>query len=52
MVDTDGKVVILDMASFSEQESDGTVEVTTNGKKRRDSSKTNGNMSNSESRWV
>ena len=47
MADCEGKVVI-DMTSFSEPDSDGTTEVVT--KKKKMSSKTNGNLSNSESR--
>ena len=52
MVDSDGKVVIIDLAALSEHDSDGTTEVTTtSSKKTRNSSKTvNGNISNSESR--
>lgn len=51
MVDSgDGKVVIVDMASLSEHESDGVAEVTAASSKKRTPSKSNGNVSNSESR--
>ena len=49
MADSEGKVVITDIASLSEQDSDEAVEIITN-KKKRTSSKSNGNLSNSESR--
>ena len=49
MADSEGKVVIVDIASLSEQDSDEAVEIITN-KKKRTSSKSNGNLSNSESR--
>ena len=48
MADSEGKVVIVDIASLSEQDSDETVEIVT--KKKRTPSKSNGNLSNSESR--
>lgn len=47
MADSEGKVVIVDIASLSEQESDEAVEIIT---KKRTPSKSNGNLSNSESR--
>ena len=51
MVDSDGRVVIVDMASLSERESDGAAaEVVAESNKRRTPSKSNGNLSNSESR--
>ena len=50
MVDSDGRVVIVNMASLSDQDSDGVVEVSATNTKRKNSSKTNGNLSNSESR--
>ena len=49
MADSEGKVMIVDIASLSEQDSDEAVEIITN-KKKRTSSKSNGNLSNSESR--
>ena len=48
MADGDGKVVIVDIASLSEQDSDETIELVT--KNKRTPSKSNGNISNSESR--
>lgn len=50
MVDSDGRVVIVDMASLSERESDGAAEVATESSKKRTPSKSNGNLSNPESR--
>lgn len=49
MADSEEKVVIVNIASLSEEDSDGTVEIVT--KKKRTPSKSNGNLSNSESRW-
>ena len=48
MADSEGKVVIVDIASLSEQDSDETIEIV--AKKKRTPSKSNGNLSNSESR--
>ena len=48
MADNESKVVIVDIASMSDQDSDERVEIVT--KKNRTPSKSNGNLSNSESR--
>ena len=47
-IESEGKVVIVDIAGLSDQDSDGTTEVL--AKRQRTLSKSNGNVSNSESR--